>query len=730
MSHVLMSAFPDALILLVSLFLAPAASSSLPSLITYQFTKGTEKVFVGSEATECDHSSGTNLPEEAILSDIALLSSFYQNACYTNKQYSHQDWKVENGTLTSSDGRSFVAYKFYPYAVKATNFHAGCKEIYVRSSKAGDLKIYSFDGTGFSKVTNSKAASGQITVTQGVFTATGICVNALTDPLIYMFDPDGVRLSAWPLLPGSSGLVEGATVASATGFSLSARRFSVSGRPFVPESDWNASPESWQHRYGIPKKFFIVGRSDGKEGVVWQDQDTSDIYMTWFASDLLSSDTTKISSGPYHLLAAASDGQNSIVLIKLSTNPPADKKAGLDANAIKIHSTTGAEALSKALDTSKGTMNIHKHSSSGASMVWDTVNKKIGLVTARTMTQAGDGLNHQGAAAYIFDAETLDLASTAYGQTSSHSFANSMVLVNNTFIGMDLGDNYPRGIHIWGFKPDGDKLGDQLIYAFKTKHGTSATSPAGQSYEAYTEISGGGTTYYKWSNDNNVYTEIAHDGLVVLDDSILVFFAGERPPLDNSLVGANMNVPRNLGFVKIGRDLSTKEILSSGETSTGGFYTFGGGWSAQENKGINFLTSYTSTDECVSRPKTARISNGKTLLVWELWTKSAYVKSQAMVVDDAGSAIQQVFDIGYPLQLPFADNMLIIGGKAVAYAGTTEGQIIRYEICTGSQCAVTSPNSGGGGAGGGIDPTASKTVHQNSMSVLLGMLAMAWFLLN
>jgi hypothetical protein len=690
-------------------------------MITFQFTASTEKIFKGSEATECDHGSGTNVPKDGIIGEIALLSSFYQNGCYTNAKYSHQDWKVENGTLESSDGRSFTAYRIYPPAVKATSFHAGDKEVYIRSAKTGDLKLYSFDGTSFSKVTNARATSGQIAVTQGVFAPTGIAADRLQEPMIYMFDLEDARLSAWPLLPGSSEQVVGATLASGVDFTLSARRFSVSGRPFAPESDWDISPDDWGSNYGIPKKFFAVARSDGKEGVVWQDEQTSDVYMTWLASDLLSSETKKISSGNYHLLAAASDGENGMVLIKLSKSAPSDKSQGMDARAIKIHSSTGAEVLTKILETSKGKMNIHKYHSSGASMVWDTVAKKIGLVLARLYTKASDGLNHQGGSAFIFDAETLELASTPYGQTSGHSFANSLVLAaNSTFLGMDLGDNYPRGIHVWGFKSNGERLGDQLVYKFKTKHGTTATSPAGQSYNEYTEISGGGTTYYKWSNDNNVYTEIAHDGLVVLDDAILVFFAGEQPPLDNSKVGAVMNVPRNLGFVKIGRDLSKTEILSSGQTSAGGFYTFGGSWSKQENKGINFLTSYTSTDECVSRPKTVRISNGRILLLWELWSKDSYVKSQAMVVDDSGTVIQQAFDIGYPLRLPVADNIVIINGKAVAYAGTREGQMIRYEICSSQQCKVTSP--------GADDISVSKTSLQSRVSLLFVTFSMSWFL--
>jgi hypothetical protein len=68
------------------------------------------------------------------------------------------------------------------------------------------------------------------------------------------------------------------------------------------------------------------------------------------------------------------------------------------------------------------------------------------------MTQGSDGLNHQGAFAAVFDAKTLKIIKS-YGQTSGHSFSNSLIANKRDggFIGMDLGDNYPRGIHHWVF---------------------------------------------------------------------------------------------------------------------------------------------------------------------------------------------------------------------------------------------------------------------------------------
>lgn len=50
----------------------------------------------------------------------------------------------------------------------------------------------------------------------------------------------------------------------------------------------------------------------------------------------------------------------------------------------------------------------------------------IGMIVSRKMTRSNDGLNHQGAYAAIFDSTTLKMVK-ALGQTSSHSFSNSLI---------------------------------------------------------------------------------------------------------------------------------------------------------------------------------------------------------------------------------------------------------------------------------------------------------------
>lgn len=75
----------------------------------------------------------------------------------------------------------------------------------------------------------------------------------------------------------------------------------------------------------------------------------------------------------------------------------------------------------------------------------------LGIIVSRKMTRSTDGLNHQGAYAATLSASTLKPLKK-YGQTSGHSFANSLIAKNGEgFMGIDLGDNYPRAINHWTF---------------------------------------------------------------------------------------------------------------------------------------------------------------------------------------------------------------------------------------------------------------------------------------
>lgn len=119
-----------------------------------------------------------------------------------------------------------------------------------------------------------------------------------------------------------------------------------------------------------------------------------------------------------------------------------------------------------------------------------------------------------------------------------------------------------------------------------------------------------------------------------MGERIFVFFAGEPDSKGNSLnnkrIGANHNDARNLGIVILKKDFTAADaILSQGVNETGGFYTFNGTFSSQENKGITWLTRYENkAQHNVSRVKTVTVDNDRILLIHEIWTSNSYSKRQ------------------------------------------------------------------------------------------------------
>ena len=118
----------------------------------------------------------------------------------------------------------------------------------------------------------------------------------------------------------------------------------------------------------------------------------------------------------------------------------------------------------------------------------------------------------------------------------------------------------------------------------------------------------------------------------------MILFAGEKPALDNSMAMVNFNAPRNIAFVKMSADLQS--VLSTGATETGGFYTFGGTWRAQENKGVVWLTDFTppaqnaamDSWEAATRIKCARVKDDSIIMIYEVWSATSYIRTGEFLV--------------------------------------------------------------------------------------------------
>merc|ERR1712232_971785 len=63
-----------------------------------------------------------------------------------------------------------------------------------------------------------------------------------------------------------------------------------------------------------------------------------------------------------------------------------------------------------------------------------------------------------------------------------------------------------------------------------------------------------------------------------------------------------------------------------------------------------------------------------------------------MMVDDNGEQVAAPVTPEYSMRLAIQDDMRIIGTRVIAYAGTAEGQVVRFEFCLQDGCRTMSPS--------------------------------------
>ena len=88
-----------------------------------------------------------------------------------------------------------------------------------------------------------------------------------------------------------------------------------------------------------------------------------------------------------------------------------------------------------------------------------------------------------------------------------------------------------------------------------------------------------------------VFAEISPSGFEEVSDGFLIFFIAESAyPLDDSQTKYIASSNRNIGVVKVSKDLST--IMTSGDEVTGGHYGYDRSWIESSYSGVMWITDY------------------------------------------------------------------------------------------------------------------------------------------
>jgi hypothetical protein len=445
----------------------------------------------------------------------------------------------------------------------------------------------------------------------------------------------------------------------------------------------------------IRRKFYGINNNN-QLNIIWQDQEANSgkIILSIFDKNLQNPKHINLKSSKNEkLFGATADENGNYYYI---THQTFEKSKNNDEVKLYKTNSKGNVLVEKKLPTSIKDLDIWKVGDHAGTL--KCRNNELLLMMGRTMNKSDDGLNHQGGIATLFDANTLEIKAH-FGQTSGHSFDNFLDLGNdNNFIALDLGDNYPRGVHLHKFK--GSKRNSRVVYTFKTFHSITADRWGIATYPAYPEISTPQQTFYKWSNDNGTYSELG--GVIEVKDGYLVIFAGEPDENGKALNNARAvsygnKDSRNLGLIKIKKDFENvpskgwnvvlKDIvLTKGISEKGGFYDFGGRWTEQANEGVVWLTSFKDPqNKNVKYVKTCQLPDGNILILYTVrqfdsWGSNQQFETFMLCVDENGKITTPITSLGNNFFLNRRDEILLINNQVITIEGFGETKEIKLNV--------------------------------------------------
>ncbi len=395
---------------------------------------------------------------------------------------------------------------------------------------------------------------------------------------------------------------------------------------------------------GASRAFLVSNESRDEAGVLVQD--ASGVRVVWSDLDAGVDRSVALKALPNaQLLCGASDALGNVyyLMVEARGGAPAPKAM------LYLSSSEGRPLKEAALDTARDKLDVWDCGGEVGSMA---IGRSAGcLLLPRRMHTAADGLNHQGAIGVTF---SLDLAKhQSVGSTSSHSHGNALVATaGGEFLGVDLGDNYPRGVNL--HRISGVTKTSRVVFTYKAAHETTP----GNGKPVYEAISGGGRTYYQWSNDNNTYTELG--GVLEGRAATIVIVATERSPeglvLDNRRVGSGD--ARDLAMFRVvkgfNRSTSIDDLLAYPGTGSkpevGGYFDYGGRWAPQRVVGVLWLTQH-AEGESAHAPQLFHHRDGAITILWEKTGGSGGASLYATRVDETGKSLGAAVRLDSDLRL-------------------------------------------------------------------------------
>jgi hypothetical protein len=592
---------------------------------------------------------------------LAIAGVVIDNHCDVDGRYNHNDFKVERGILKDKSGKmSFEAYKVYEPAKKATEFLARFHGLFFKFPTKEDYLIYSYVGERLSQVGEVKAEEID---TEKYTEVKDVLVTNIVDNAIFFFAPSGQRVSIFTPFSEEG---EGAKLADTPMGSVYQYRHWVGREPF----DVNRAP------YELYARHYLLSKEGDKQvDLLWQDTKTLEIFLTTFAEDLKSEKTVKMPNEEKNLLIAATkspEGDFYYLTLKIEAtkfsagdlyylSSRKQDEANPPCNKITIYKASGKydSVIKGTLDPSINALDIYNMEV--ATLAYH--DGAVYMMCIRTTQDSGDGAHHQVAASFFFDANTLKITKSDLN-ICSHSWDDDLLLSEaKEFVGVNIGDQYPRGIRLHKYVKGGE-MASRVVFSFKRAYTTTALSL-----------------------------------LEAKDGYIITFFGqpnAQGSSLDNGGKGDSQSNPDpyNMGFIKVRKDfdkfkpvlsdiaVEDELILTKSRVEEGGIYMSDNddkSWKPQRNTGAIWLTNY--PDKRLSTHSRASFTkDGNVLLMWETRKNDQYENTYAMKVDTNGKILVPAFALGSYVRLDRKDRILNLNGKTVIFTGDGKEQKLELTV--------------------------------------------------
>ena len=395
--------------------------NDLPNLHKFVFVSKESKLIPGKNSVEFENNKPgdkSRISNSDVLGNLAIVSLFYQNWCYTDGTYNYNDWQVQSGILKGNE--EFEAYTISPPQHKAKQFLASHHKMFFKFSNMEDYQVFSFENSSLSLI--SKIEASQISK-NGYTLIPDFDLSKMETSKTYVFVPLSQKIS---MMTQISENVEGAKIYDNGSVKIEARIYSANFTPSIPE-DFNSGPGGWENKFSTIRNFFLIV-DRGTTSVFCQDQNQGKGHLIKFSSDFNSVTTIDFNIDNNFKLGAAVAGDAEIIFyILVEKKNAGDKLSTRKVFIVKADTTTGQELLRNQLDSSVNQLDIYELST-GCFLEYN--GKEIAMYISRIKTKSRDGLNHQGGICVLFNSQTLEIIKN-HGQTSGHSFGNSIVLLED-----------------------------------------------------------------------------------------------------------------------------------------------------------------------------------------------------------------------------------------------------------------------------------------------------------